>query len=349
MTLPESREQAAEALSRANGRTGWIISDGKAGNEAQCVGVFEALALDYQFKRVDPKGLWKKLAPWGPVDPAERFGSPGRQFAAPWPDFAIAAGRLAIPYIRKLKRAAGPATYTVILMDPKVSSGTADLFWVPEHDKRRGPNVLTTLTSPHRFTPRRLAELRARMPPAISALPSPRVAVLLGGPNGDYRFPPEVVAHLITALQSMLALGAGLMITPSRRTPPELAASVRQATGRAANALFWNGEGESPYPQFLAHADAFVVTADSINMAGETCATGKPVHIFEPEGGSAKFARFHDTLRWYGATRPLPERFERLETWSYTPLSSAETIASEIACRWTRRRLMLGSLAEGSR
>ena len=77
-------------------------------------------------------------------------------------------------------------------------------------------------------------------------------------------------------------------------------------------------------------------------MTGEPCATGKPVYVFEPEGGSAKFTRFHATLRRHGATRPLPESFERLETWSYAPLNSSETIAAEIARRWAKRRQMLG-------
>ena len=52
-------------------------------------------------------------------------------------------------------------------------------------------------------------------------------------------------------------------------------------------------------------------------MTGEPCATGKPVYVFAPEGGSPKFTRFHEALRRHGATRPLPDRFERLETWSY--------------------------------
>ena len=41
-------------------------------------------------------------------------------------------------------------------------------------------------------------------------------------------------------------------------------------------------------PSFLAHADAFVVTADSVNMAGEAAATGKPIYIFEPSGGGSQ-------------------------------------------------------------
>jgi mitochondrial fission protein ELM1 len=179
------------------------------------------------------------------------------------------------------------------------------------------------------------------VPADIAALPAPRVAVLLGGPNGDYRYTPVRVAHLTSALQSLAGLGAGLMITPSRRTPRGVVAFLQEQTAWQPH-LFWDGEGENPYPQFLAQADAFIVPADSINMTGEPCATGKPIYVFEPEGGSAKFARFHDALRRHGATRPLPARFERLETWSYAPLDSASTIAAEIARRWAKRKRMLG-------
>jgi mitochondrial fission protein ELM1 len=68
------------------------------------------------------------------------------------------------------------------------------------------------------------------------------------------------------------------------------------------------------------------------------------VYVFEPAGGSPKFARFHEALRRRGATRPLPTRFDRLEMWSYPPISSAENIAAEIARRWLKRRRMLGGL-----
>jgi len=325
------------------GRRGWIISDGKRGNEVQSGGVFEALGLVSEIKLIDPKGLWRLLSPWGPVSPSERFGGPQSPFRPPWPDFAIATGRLTTPYIRALKRKAGLATYSVILQNPKVSAAAADLFWVPEHDTRRGPNVVTTLTAPHGFSARTLSELKKHLPPALAALPRPRIAVALGGPNGDYRYGAEGMEHLGSALISLSALGAGLMITPSRRTPVAVVARMRELA-RDLAAWVWDGEGDNPYPYFLAHADAFIAPADSINMTGEPCATGRPVFVFNPGGGSAKFDRFHRALERYGATRPLPRSFDRLQTWSYPPLHSAETIAEEIVRRWNKRKGMLGTL-----
>lgn len=321
----------------------WIVSDGKAGNETQCLGVADALGVTFDVKHVAPKGLYRFLAPYGPVDRHDRFGRQGSPFSPPWPQIAIGCGRLTTPYIRALRKANPYATYTVILLDPKTSAGTADLFWVPEHDRRRGLNVITTLTSPHRYSPQRLAQLRANIPVSIAALPSPRVAVLIGGPNGDYRFSPPDVARLVGAMADLTRLGAGLMITVSRRTPNELAAGIEQAT-RDAPRILWQGDGPNPYPDFLAHADAFLVTADSVNMTGEACATGRPVHVFHPSGGSPKFDRFHASLQAYGATRPLIPGADALAHWSYEPLYSARDIAGEIGRRYQRRRDRLGSI-----
>lgn len=333
-----------DPLSLLAGRRGWIISDGKTGNDVQTRGVFEAMGLEIEVKPVAPRGIWYALSPWIGVAPSVKFGSPGSLFSPPWPDFAISVGRLTLPYNRRLKRLAGLKTYTIVLQDPKTPASAADLYWVPEHDTRRGSNVITTLTAPHSFTPQKLLALRAHLPEDIARLPTPRVAVSLGGPNGDYDYTPAAMQKLAGALRSLAKLGAGLMITPSRRTPGEITRFVDDAT-RDLPRIFWNGEGSNPYGQFLAHADAFIVPADSINMTGEPCATGKPVYVFEPEGGSPKFERFHRALNARGATRPMPAVFEALTPWSYEPVSSAVEIAREIAVRWARRRNMLGEAA----
>ena len=324
------------------GQSGWVITDGKAGMVVQAKGVADALGLDCTLKTVTPRGLARYLAPWGPVPKSERFGLPGSQFSPPWPTIAIATGRASIPYIRAVRRLAGPGCFTVVLQDPKAGAGIADLVWVPAHDRLRGANVITTLTSPHSFSARRLEELRRTMPAAIEALPGPRIAVVLGGKNGAYKFTESDDARFLTALRSVANQDASFMITTSRRTHQRLLGAVRQATdGRPR--LIWTGEeGENPYPDFLAHADYLVVTADSVNMTGEACATGRPVYVFTPSGGSAKFERFHAALRAYGATRVLPDTLGGLEGWDYQPLDSGRLIAQEIEDRWSRRRAMLG-------
>ncbi|MEO1720565.1 MAG: ELM1/GtrOC1 family putative glycosyltransferase, partial [Pseudomonadota bacterium] len=149
------------------GSRAWVITDGKAGSESQARGIADGLELDWRLIRVAPTGLTKLIAPFGRPNRADRFGEPGSVFAPPWPDIAIAIGRRSMPYLRAVKRAHA-ATVTIALLDPKAGLGVADLIWVPEHDKLRGPNVITTLTAPHGFSPRRLAELRAHPPHAIA-------------------------------------------------------------------------------------------------------------------------------------------------------------------------------------
>ena len=54
------------------GARAWLISSGMAGMDVQTRGVAEALGLDYEMKRVDPKGFWRFAAAWGRV-----LASPG--------------------------------------------------------------------------------------------------------------------------------------------------------------------------------------------------------------------------------------------------------------------------------
>jgi uncharacterized protein len=330
------------------GRTAWLVTDGKMGMDVQVRGVADALGLISTMKHVAPTGAWRALSPYITVSPAERLCTEGTLFAPPFPDVILATGRLSIPYARALRKKAGFSTYCVVLQDPRTGLGIADLIWVPEHDKRRGANVVTTPTAPHSFSPERLAALRATMPTDIAALPGPRAAVVLGGPSGVYTFPDAAIADFARGIAALAATGVSLLVTPSRRTPPALLAAVRAAVGDRA-AIIWDGTGENPYPQFLAHADLLVVTADSVNMTGEACATGRPVYVFEPSGGSEKFQRFHGNLRQAGATRSLMDAVAagtvgRIEGWEYTPLDSAHVIARAVEERWSRRRQMLGGL-----
>lgn len=308
----------------------WVITDGKAGMDVQVTGVADALGLRSEVKHVAPSGPFKLLAPWAPADP--RVWRSGL-FAPPWPRVAIATGRQSIPFIRALKKRALDETLTIVLQDPKTGPDVADFIWVPAHDRLRGANVFTTLTAPNSFIPSRIGQLRANMPGAIAALKRPRVAVLLGGDNAVYKYTSQDLARLSSSLKSIAALGVSFMITPSRRSGAGMVAAVDAAT-QGAPRILWDGQGANPYAEFLAHADALIVTADSVNMASEAVTTARPVYVFHGSGGSAKFARFHEGLEKYGAVRRLPETVVRWEAWGYAPLYAAQEIAAAVLARW---------------
>jgi uncharacterized protein len=326
-----SIQQLDEAQQKVSGARCWILSDGKAGDEAQCLGVAERLGLVAEIRRVAPRAPFVWAMPWGPIDPREAPGRSNSPLAPPWPDIAIASGRRTFAYLRHLKRASGGKVFTVYLKDPGTSPEAVDLVWVPQHDKLRGKNVIVTLTSPHRLSPEKLAAERVQI---WREGAGPRVGVLLGGDSQHHRFKSGNIADLTAKLMAWAAHGARLFITPSRRTPLVLAHALRDLCEGTGD-MFWDGTGNNPYLGILAGADHFVVTADSVNMLGEAAATGKPIHLFTPSGGHTKISSFVSGLERHGAVRPLSAS---LETWSYEPLDATPVIAVALAKAYAARQ-----------
>lgn len=318
--------------------TVWVLSDGKAGDELQCLGVAERLGAAPEIRRVKPRKPWAWLMPRGPIDPREAPDRPGSPLSPPFPEVAIASGRRAVAYLRTLKKVSNGATYTVFLKDPRTGPAAADLIWVAGHDRLRGDNVLVTTTSPHRLTPQKLAAARAAPPAAIAGLPRPRVAVLVGGDSRHHRFTPADIERFAGQLDALARSGASLMGSPSRRTSPALAAAVATVFARHGG-WWWDGSGENPYLALLANADAIVATADSTNMIGEATATGAPILVFEPQGGHPKIAALIHALEREGVVH----RFcGRLEGEGYQPIDSTPVIADAIRQGWQRHRAVLG-------
>jgi uncharacterized protein len=308
----------------ARGTTLRIIADGRAGHEAQTLGLAEALGLDPDIRRVAPAGLYDLLAPFCPPDPSDAAA-----LARPYPDIALAAGRRTIPALRRLKRDSGGQTFTVYVNAPASGLRTADLIVAPRHDGLTGPNVVSFLTPPNRVTPERLAAARAAPDPRIAALPRPRVAILAGSAAGV----DQDLDHIASVL---LAAKHGVMATPSRRTPPELVRKLKEALD-APGGWFWDGAGENPYFSMLANADRVIVTGDSVNMTGEAVATGAPVHVILPRAPRRKLATYLTELEAVGAVRFWRGPFDN---WIYQPINSTPMIAQAIATAYAAFRTM---------
>lgn len=308
----------------------WIVTDGKAGDEMQCIAVAEALGLAFELRRVAPRAPWSWAMPRGPIDPREAPDRPQSPIAPPFPDIAIASGRRAVAYLKRIRRDSCGRTFTVFLKDPRTGVKAADFIWVPAHDALRGDNVLATPGGPHRHSAARLADAREAPWPQIAALGHPRIAVLVGGDSRNHSFRAQDIARFADGLRHFAAEGAQLMITTSRRTPPALKDVLREIAAQGPH-LLWSGEGENPLLQYLANADAVVATADSANMVGEALATGRAVHVFHPHGGHRKFDAFMAGLVGTNAVHPFPGP---LKVTTYDPVDSTPEIAEAI-----RRRL----------
>jgi uncharacterized protein len=310
--------------------TCWVVTDGKAGMENQCVGLARALGIEPVVKRVRLRTPWRQLTPYLKLGSRFAAGPAGDPIAPPWPDLLIASGRSSIAPSLAARRLSGGRTFTVQIQDPQIASRWFDLVVVPRHDRIRGDNVVATRGALHHVTPEALTAAAERFAPALSGLPHPRVAVLIGGDNGVYRLTPPIMETLAGRLAELSRNGAGLMVTPSRRTGAANEAVLR-AKLAGLPAVVWDGKGENPYFAYLGLADHVVVTCDSVSMVSEAASTGKPVHVIELEGGSPKFSNFHAALRAEGVTRPFDGT---LESWSYAPLDDTTVVAAEI-----RRRL----------
>nr|WP_321980376.1 mitochondrial fission ELM1 family protein [uncultured Cohaesibacter sp.] len=303
----------------------WVLSDGKPGDENQCLSVAERLGGSIELRHVAPTAPWVWLMPHGPIPPTDSPKNATSPIHGPFPDVAIASGRRTVAYLRKLKKIS-PQTITVFLKDPRLSSFNADLVWVPFHDKRRDSRTIVSLTGPTRITPGRLTAARTKAPQALLHLPAPRVALILGGDTAKEQFGEQASKRLAHYLSHDLPPHVSVMVTPSRRTPAHLKAAVQKALiGRPH--WIWNERDDNPYFSMIALADAIIVTADSHSMLSDVLSSEVPVYIFEPDAYPKKLKRTINQLVQHPFVQLLPAP---LETGARPAIDSTELIAEEI-------------------
>lgn len=316
----------------------WVLSDGKPGMENQCLGLAEALGLSPVVKRVAIRNPWRSLPPQLWFAPMRALSGVSDRLTPPWPDLLIATGRQTVAPALAIRKASRGRTFTVQIQNPVVSPDRFDLVVAPRHDRLTGANVLQTYGGLNRLSQTTLKDAGAQFAPDLAHLPRPLLAVLIGGSNKVYRMTDKTTRTLAEHLRTMAETsGCGLALTASRRTGPENLGHLKQALS-GLPAVWYDGDGPNPYLGWLALADAFVATSDSVNMVSEACSTGKPVFVHHLPGGNAKFDRFHTALAEAGMTRPLAGD---LAHWTYPPLNDTATIAEAVATRLSEHLLNL--------
>ena len=326
--------QHGDCVTVLDSLTCWVVTDGTVGMEIQGLGLAAALGTEPVVKRVRIRAPWRYLPPRFWFAPMRALGPGSDRLEPPWPDLLIGTGRQSVALSIAVRRLSRGRTFTVQIQNPAVPLDNFDLVVAPLHDRLEGPNVISTRGSLTGVTAERLAAAARRFADGLSDLPRPLVAVLIGGNSRTYRLTLDLTRRLAAQLADLAKrTGAGLAVTPSRRTGGANEAVLREALA-GVPAVVWDGTGDNPYLGYLALADAIVVTCDSVNMVSEACTTGKPVYVIDLAGGSGKFRRFHERLRRDGLTRPFDGTLER---WHYAPLNDTAHVADRVREELRRR------------
>ena len=314
------------------GLRAWILSDGKAGDRVQCLGVAGCLGLEAEEKLIQPGRPWRWLLPWCPIPPGHKPHRQGSPIAPPFPDIAIATGKRLPPYLVAIKRASSRKTFTVFLKDPRLAPSCADLVWAPWHDKLRGPNVVVTATAPHNIRQHTLEQMRQQPLEAWAPLPEPRMGLVIGNPLARARNTQAATRRFLDQVEQIKGQVGSLLVVGSRRTPQALMQALRKQLQDAPNWV-WSGEGENPYLKILACSDMLAVTADSHNMVGEALATGRPVYAIRPLALRPKLDSFLQYLEEHKLARQFTGSIEPYEC---QPVDATQEIADAIVARMGR-------------
>lgn len=268
----------------------WVLSDGKPGHENQSLGVCEALGVEPELKRLETRTFGKLLQWFYPVWRFKNLPT------GPWPDMVVSTG-YHVSVAAKWVKMKNPDTILVHMMKPKGFYGAFTVLAIPEHDRPKAArNVIATLGAPHRVSAEKLVAEKETWQKTLNPENKTCVAVMIGGNSKAYRFDEAAVERLTAQLDEKFGTDVRYVVTTSRRTGGRETQLLKDFFARK-DAYIYTGEGDNPYFGMLSCADSIVVSAESVSMLSEACATSAPVYAFDlqkVQSTSKKLSRFYD-------------------------------------------------------
>lgn len=262
----------------------WLVNAYRAGEQGQLRALAEALGWPCQEKQL----VYRKLAAGTNLLRGSNLNGievgKSSPLTAPWPDLILSAGMRNEPVCRWIRNQSGGRSRIVHIGRPWADPERFDLvITTPQYRLPKRDNVLHNTLTLNLVNQVRLASEGERWRLRLNHLPTPHIAVIVGGDSGPYAFGPKAAARLLAAAQARAKeLGGSLLITTSARTDPQAATVLAESADVPSYFYRWQPHGaDNPYFAFLALADELIVTADSISMLSEACATGKRVWMFD--------------------------------------------------------------------
>lgn len=269
----------------------WVLLGYGAGGNAQMHTLARALGWPYEAKQVVYNALNRLPNPLLGASLCTVDRARSDKIEPPWPDLVIAASRRAAPVARWIKQASGGHTRLVHLLHAQAPLAHFDLIvTLPQYRLPSAPNVMMNTLPLNRPDPEALTAARKDWSTVFADLPRPRIGVLIGGNSSSYRLDAETARRLARQVDRQAhAEGGSLLVSTSRRTPPEATKAVWSEISQPAYCYNWTPDPETnPFFAILADADKFVVTPDSASMPTEATLTGRPVQVFDRSLGDSR-------------------------------------------------------------
>lgn len=258
----------------------WLLTGAKHGDNAQAERLMQATGLAFEWRNIVLKPGFDLAKPR--IEASLHHVDPEKSdaLAPPWPDLVLTIGRRLAMVALWIKEQSRGRTKIALIGTPKGDSEKADLFIVP-YQYRAGdaPNIFRIGLPLVGIDPQRVAAEGERWRASFASLPRPLTVLLCGGSVNSRCFDPATARTILATLERMKD-GGSLLVTTSRRTPPETVAAIEKVLPAGGHLYRWDKlAGDNPYVGLLAHGERFVVTGDSISMAVEVARLGKPLAI----------------------------------------------------------------------
>ncbi len=276
----------------------WLLLGQRVGDHRQLTALAEELGWPYQIKDLIYNRLHylpNVLLGASRLSLAKSAAIP---LAPPWPELVVMIGRRSVPVGRWIRARSGGRTRLVQLGRPGAPLELFDLVvTTPQYRVARRPNVVQLVAPLHRADPAALAAATRAWRGRFDHLPRPRIALLAGGDSPPYRLDPATARRLGEAASTAAGDGS-LLVTSSYRMRPAAVDALFDAVSVPAELYRWRADNpENPYFAYLAVADEFIVTGDSVSILAEATATGKPVYIFDLPRRESIWARAVEAVR----------------------------------------------------
>jgi mitochondrial fission protein ELM1 len=260
----------------------WILLGHRTGDNLQLQALADGLGWPWQAKTL----TWpNRPARWTPfygrtaslkhLEPKARG-----DFGSPWPDLVLSIGWRSVPVARWIQKMAGARL--VHLGRPRAPLDYFDvILTTPQYRMPQAGNVVELEGPLTTVAPENLLASADAWAPRFAHLPRPWFAVLIGGDTPTLRFPTSAAKDLASACDRLAASCQGsLLVATSPRTSQDVTDTFLSALTTPSFCFRWRATADNPYPAFLALADQFIVTNDSVSMTHEAALTGRPLHIF---------------------------------------------------------------------